>query len=139
MPIDVPILPVAFMNDDHVHAAEQLDAMLAALASYAENPGLLARASREFLDHNREHFAREEVAMQAAGFPPYPVHKQEHEQVLAWLENLTNAMEGGIEPATARRAVEEEIPAWFLRHIQTMDSVTANWLAARAPVSGVSV
>lgn len=134
MPIQVPTLPIAFMNDDHVHAAEQLEAMQTALVTYTENPGRLVLACREFLDHNRAHFAREEAAMQAAGFPPYPVHKQEHEQVLAWLENLTGALETGVALETARQAVEQEIPGWFLRHIQTMDSVTANWLAAHEPV-----
>jgi hemerythrin len=139
MPIDVPHLPIDFMNDDHLHAAVQLDAMQTALTSYTENPWLLAQACREFLDHNRAHFAREEAAMKAAGFPPYPVHKHEHDQVLAWLENLTSALAEGIEPETARQTIKEEIPAWFLRHIQTMDSVTANWLAAQSPTSSMSI
>ncbi|NTV94009.1 MAG: hemerythrin family protein [Thiobacillus sp.] len=119
------------MNDDHDHAAEQLEAMLAALPAYPADGATLAQACRAFLDHNREHFGREEVAMQATGFPPYPVHKNEHERALDWLAGLTAGIAAGsADPAMVVRVIGQEIPAWFIQHIQTMDWATANWIAS---------
>lgn len=130
MPLEIPRLPVQFMNDDHDHAAALLAAMQAALPAYAGDRSPLALACRAFLEHNREHFAREEVAMQASGFPPYPVHKNEHDRTLAWLAELTDAIAAGsADPETVIRAVDRDIPAWFIQHIQTMDWATANWIA----------
>lgn len=130
MQIDYPRLPVAFMNDDHDHAAEQIETMLAALSGYPVERQPLVAACRDFLEHNRAHFAREEAAMQASGFPPYPVHRAEHERALAWLEQLVAGLEAGLDPEAARTAVTRDIPAWLVQHIETMDRVTATWIAS---------
>lgn len=131
MPMEIPRLPVDFMNQDHDHAAEQLEAMLAALPTYPAEPATLAEACHAFLSHNREHFAREEAAMQATGFPPYPVHRREHERALDWLAGLAEAIAAGTaNPESVTRVVGQEIPAWFIQHIQTMDWATANWIAS---------
>ncbi len=140
MDIEIPRLPVGFMNEDHDHAAEQLAAMLAALPGFAHDRAPLARACRAFLDHNREHFAREEEAMQATGFPAYTVHKGEHDRALAWLDDLTNRIaSGGSDIDTVREIIENDIPAWFIQHIQTMDWATANWISSHPAASGVRV
>lgn len=77
--------------------------------------------------------------MRATGFPPYGIHKHEHDRVLAWLDDLAGRIESGTDDASVRQAIEQEIPDWLIRHIQTMDAVTATWLAAHEPASGVSV
>lgn len=129
--LDLPQLPVAFMNEDHVHAAEQWQEMAAALAEYPDRPARLLAACEAFLDHSREHFRREEEAMHACGFPPYAVHKQEHDRVLVWLESLRDSVRAGEEMARLRELVEREVPAWLEQHVRTMDQVTARWIAAR--------
>lgn len=130
MAIEIPQLPVAFMNEDHRHAAEQLEAMQFALEGYSADRLPLVTTSREFLQHNREHFGREELAMQASGFPPYAVHKGEHERVLAWLDQLVASIEAGVPESTLRQAILQDIPTWFHQHILTMDRATAAWLAS---------
>jgi hemerythrin len=139
MPIDYPALPVPFMNEDHAHAAALIETMCAALPACPVNVTPLIRACRAFLEHNRGHFAREEEAMRNSGFPAYPIHKNEHDQVLAWLESRIEAISGGLPCDTAQTLVEQEIPAWFVRHIETMDRATANWIANHTPTSGVCV
>jgi hemerythrin len=130
MPFDIPVLPVAFMNDDHALAASQLDTMQSALALYGSDRAPLANACREFLQHSREHFAREEAMMQETGFPPFAIHKSEHDRVLAWLEALTQAIEAGSDTSAVSAAVMHDIPDWFVRHIRSMDNATAAWAAA---------
>ncbi len=123
----LPNLPVTFMNDDHAHARALLEAMVAGVET---GDARLGKTCRAFHEHNREHFDREEAAMQATGFPPYAVHKAEHTQALTWLDSLASQAETGPVSPALRQAIGVELPAWYLRHIQTMDTVTANWIAA---------
>lgn len=129
--IDLPELPVAFMNEDHAHAAEQWREMASALAEYPARPARLVAACDAFLRHNREHFEREEAAMLSSGFPPYPVHKQEHDRVLAWIEELLDSIRAGEDPALLHDVIQRDLLAWLQQHVQTMDLVTARWIASR--------
>lgn len=125
----LPELPVRFMNDDHAHARE----LLIAMVNGAENDlAGLSSVCRAFYEHNRAHFEREEAAMLATGFPPMAVHKAEHGQALDWLESLARQAESGAESQSLRQAISIDLPAWYLRHIQTMDAVTANWISAHS-------
>jgi hemerythrin len=130
--LDLPELPVRFMNTDHTHARELLERMV----ELASNPDAVATdlglTCRAFLEHNRAHFGREEAAMLATGFPPYAVHKAEHGNALAWLADLASQAESSPTSASLRQAISRELPDWYLRHIQTMDTVTANWIAAHS-------
>lgn len=132
MELNLPKLPVAFMNDDHAHAESLWHEMRDALAAEPVDMERFARACRAFLEHNRAHFAREEEAMQRYAFPPYPVHKAEHDRVLVQLEDLLVAAEASQGVQSMRRAVEQDIPAWLQQHVQSMDLVTARWIASHA-------
>ncbi len=139
MQIAYPRLPVPFMNDDHDHAADQIATMRMMLATNPDGREPLVRACQAFLDHNRAHFAREETAMLQSGFPALTVHRAEHERVLAWLEAFLANVQAGQDYAAAVAMVERDIPAWFVQHIETMDRVTATWIASHIPASSVSV
>lgn len=131
MELQLPRLPVAFMNEDHTHALAQWQAMREALQDYPEQPERLLAACEAFVDHNRAHFAREEDAMRASGFPPYPIHKQEHGRVLAWLEQLLQEITEHAPANGIRETIEAAIPEWLAQHVQAMDTVTAKWIAGR--------
>ena len=139
MPIDIPRLPVAFMNDDHAHAASLIETMKAVSAAYAYNREPLAIACREFIRHNREHFAREEAAMQATGFPPFAVHKAEHDRVLNWLDTLAENIDAGLDIESISRMIDNDIPTWFIQHVRSMDNATAAWVATHERASSMSI
>lgn len=126
--LELPRLAVAFMNEDHAHAARQWETMLNALEDYPTSGNGLLVASEDFLRHSREHFNREEEAMRASGFPPYEVHKQEHDRVLAWLETLVAGIRAGMDQAELRVTIQRDVAEWLVRHVQTMDQVTALWI-----------
>lgn len=132
MELTLPQLPVAFMNEDHAHAEALWCDMRAALSEAPADIGRFVTALRAFLEHNRLHFAREEEAMQRFAFPPYTVHKAEHDRVLAELADLLAAAEAGKGTEQFGRAVEHDIPTWLQQHVQSMDLVTARWIAAHA-------
>jgi len=79
----------------------------------------------EFLDHMRKHFADEEAMMRRIAFPPYPIHKQEHDRILEALDQLHQRPD----PRELEHFLLEEIPHWLGQHVATMDMVTARFLA----------
>ena len=135
--LDIDALPqvaVGFMNEDHREEARLLNAVTSALGALKAGKGSraeVARAWRALDAHTREHFAREERAMAQTGFPPYDVHRGEHELVLSAMDAELRAFEDGGDVARLARYVERSMPDWLRRHIETMDSVTARFLAAR--------
>jgi hemerythrin len=110
--LNLPQLPVSFMNQDHEHARELLETMVRLVSAPESDAAELGRACRVFYEHNRDHFGREEAAMQATGFPPYAVHKTEHGNALNWLDDLAGQAERGPASDALRHAIVEELPAW---------------------------
>jgi hemerythrin len=123
---DYPLVELPFMNEEHeefvqlVNAVEQdlLDGK-SALASFSS-----------LVEHVYAHFAHEEKAMLAASFPPYPMHKHEHERVLDLLDNTLAQYRKSADGSVLLPFIVEELPAWFSQHLTTMDRVTARFLTA---------
>lgn len=137
MQVELPQLPVSFMNADHAHAVEQWQDMRSALSEYPENAERLFAACEAFVAHNCAHFAREEEAMRASRFPPYPIHKEEHERVLGWLEQLLSRVAARAPKNGIVDEIEKAIPEWLVQHVLSMDTVTAGWIAARGAAAKV--
>lgn len=131
----IPQVPLAFMNDDHAEEARRLNALADAIVALREGTGSKAEvlARWQALErHTREHFERENEAMRKAAFHAYPVHAGEHERVLAEMASEAAAF---AEDGDAERLwiyVSQAVPAWFVRHIQTMDHVTARFVTMTA-------
>lgn len=109
---------VGFMDDDHMVAADQINAL-----AEAALPQRLDLA-RDFLDHCRHHFAREEEMMKATGFFALGCHQGEHERVLAELEGVVAKLEQGDPQDTY---FTKSLPEWLMIHRNTMDFVTAEF------------
>jgi hemerythrin len=134
-PSTIPQVQVAFMNADHAEEARLLNALAEALSGHREGKGTredVLDRWRALERHTREHFEREDEAMRRAAFHAYPVHAGEHERVLAEMAAEAGAF---AERGDAERLwiyVTHAVPAWFVRHIQTMDQVTARFVAMAA-------
>lgn len=131
-PGQVPHLPIAFMNTDHAREARLVAELEAALAAHARGEGPL-EAVLEKLSvlavSQREHFLREESLMRQARFPAYPMHKAEHDRVLADMDAEARAFREHGDGARLARYIFETLPAWVENHVQTMDLVTARFAA----------
>ncbi|WP_035691984.1 bacteriohemerythrin [Azospirillum halopraeferens] len=112
------------IDADHKETVEQLAALAA--VDDAGFPALFAA----FADHLREHLAREEELMVTYGFPPYPIHKHEHDRVRLELEGVEKRLAAG-NLMLARGYVREVVPEWFINHKNTMDAATAAWIRSR--------
>jgi hemerythrin len=129
----IPQVPVPFMNEDHAEEARLVNALADALAAMRAGQGSKA----DVLDrwqalerHTREHFEREDEAMRRVAFHAYPLHAGEHERVLAEMAAEAGAFARSGDAERLWIYVTQAVPAWFVRHIQTMDQVTARFVAA---------
>jgi hemerythrin len=128
-PSRLPTLPVAFMNADHAQEVQLLNELDAALTAHARGEGTMDAVLEKLAllaVHTREHFLREEAAMREARFHATLIHKMEHDRVLSEMdrEARTFRVEGDV--ARLSRYLFETLPAWFVLHIRTMDTVTAH-------------
>ncbi len=123
----IPQVALEFMNHDHAEAIVLLSQLTDAVE--VQDGPTITQALQALLDHNREHFGREEAQMQAFRFPPYPVHKGEHDAVLAEMQRQLEAWRQTGDIEMLREYVDRTLPYWFVNHISTMDMVTAQFIA----------
>ena len=134
-PKDLPELPVPFMNEDHRRELALVNDLEAALAVHARGgegslDAVLGKLALLAV-HTREHFLREEAAMRGAGFPAYPVHKAEHDRVLAEMDREARQFRERGDAVRLSRYLFEALPTWFRGHLRTMDVITAAYLRDR--------
>jgi len=133
-PEQIPQVALPFMNEDHREEALRLNDLADAVKGHRAGKVPVEAVLHRFeglLQHTQEHFAREEAAMQEGGFPPYPVHKAEHDRVLEEMESEETHFRETGDTARLWKYVAEAVPTWFVSHIQSMDQATAGFLAAR--------
>lgn len=125
-----PQVALDFMNRDHAEFADMRDQLLQLL-----NNGVAPEALDVLLDklmtHTEHHFAEEEQAMQVGNFPPYPMHKMEHDRVLAEIRRRVAEWKTGRDAQTLRQFVEFALAEWFTHHVSMMDFVTARYLTTQ--------
>ncbi len=133
-PSQLPLFSVAFMNADHAQEACLQNEIEAALSAHRRGEGTLGAVLEKLsvlAVHMRDHFLREESLMRQARFPAYPVHKAEHDRVLAEMDAEARAFRDGGDGARLAKYLFERLPAWFAEHVRTMDTVTARSSAVR--------
>ena len=130
---DFPKVDLDFMNDDHKACLELIEDLLqkcdAQVDTYAHNFEAIDSALLALDDHLVAHFKREEEAMEATGFPPYYVHKTEHDSVLQQLRSEVKAWHSARDLAVLRRYIANNVVNWLETHALTMDAVTAQHVA----------
>jgi len=121
--------------DEMQHTHEEEISMLNeinALATIYENDKTkheeLENKLDEYIKHVKVHFANEERLIRLYQFPPYQMHKAEHDRVLHELNDVLIRWKqhGEIDAIIAylRQSVE-----WIINHISTMDNMTAMFIS----------
>jgi len=129
----IPQVALPFVNQDHRVEGDLLNRLHEALQAHRQGgpQAPVLPAFEKLLTHTREHFGREEAAMLRAAFPPYSVHKEEHDRVLEEMVAEGEAFREAGDVARLWRYVAEAVPGWFVAHILSMDTVTAQFVAMR--------
>ena len=111
---------LAFQDADHEEAVALMNALQT--CTDAELPALFAQHAQ----HLREHLERENALMERTGFFAIDMHKGEHDRVLAETAAMQAKLDAG-DLATVRAYVTDTLPDWFINHLQSMDTMTAQF------------
>lgn len=130
--LNYPQVALDFMNRDHQEFVAMLDKLLNLLDQTPPDTDQLDTLLDDLLEHTRHHFAEEESRMLAAQFPPYPMHKGEHDRVLAGMTAQIETWEQGRDTETLKNWLEKDVGDWFVNHVRTMDFITAAFIASRS-------
>jgi len=123
----LPMVAIPGMNDTHLEEiiiVNKLDA-----AAKNNDINAVAETLNELVAHTSVHFSGEEEMMQKAQFPAYDTHKAEHDRHLHELKALVKYFQKTKDPRAIAIHIEGNLEKWLIHHIQTMDTVTAQFLA----------
>ncbi len=129
--LNFPQVALAFMNSDHAEFVALCKHLLDLLDRGAD-VGQIDRQLDDLLQHTRSHFAEEEQQMLSVHFPPYPVHKGEHDKVLQDMAHRIDRWKDTRDAATLRDWLELGVREWFVNHVSSMDFVTAAFISSRS-------
>jgi len=130
--MDYPQVALTFMNRDHAEFVALRDSLLGQLD--ARSPAEAVDSSLdELLTHTRHHFAEEERLMREVNFPPFSVHKGEHDDVLKGMVTRIESWKLDRDANVLRAWLYKDVGAWFVNHVSTMDFVTARFIATQRP------
>lgn len=130
--MDYPQVALSFMNRDHAEFVALRDSLLGQLDARSPAEAVDALLD-ELLTHTRQHFADEERLMREVNFPPFPVHKGEHDAVLKGMATRIESWKLDRDANVLRAWLDKDVGAWFVNHVSTMDFVTARFIAAQRP------
>jgi hemerythrin len=129
---DLPLVDMEFMNDVHLEDIDIINDIFGLIIAYDREPNennkiKLNQKYQEWIEHTKEHFNGEEVLMIEKGFPPYPMHKGEHDNALRGMQDIFDEWNATQDISLLKIYFIEQLPAWLINHINTMDTVTARF------------
>jgi hemerythrin len=125
--LDYPQVSLDFMNRDHAEFVAMRSRLLGMISTQAPENDVDTLLD-ELLAHTRHHFADEERLMQETRFPPYRMHKGEHDNVLADMSTHIEDWKQGRDATLLRDWLDKAVGDWFVTHVGTMDLVTAGYI-----------
>ena len=118
------LLGYAPMDDVHREFVQLVDRLLV-----SSDPDLHERLEA-FAEHAQRHFAEERQLMESTQYPGGECHIDEHNAVLASVNQVLPLLEAG--RTDIARSLVAELARWFPQHAQYMDSSLAQWMVRRS-------
>lgn len=122
----LPMVAIPSMNDTHLEEMLIINRLYGAVQE--GNVEAVASLLEELLSHTTEHFASEERMMQETNFPAYNPHKSEHDRHISELKSLISYFDKNKDTKAIYAYVEGNLKSWVVHHIETMDTVTAQFV-----------
>lgn len=129
---DFPQVEMDFMNNDHEECIQLITELVHECkeADIGSNQFDKIDSKLEGLKkHLVEHFQREEEAMEETNFPPYYVHKTEHDSTLQQFQQVVTQWIKERNLDYLIRYISNNMMNWLETHALTMDTVTAQHIA----------
>lgn len=125
-PQHLPLLHTPSMNDTHYEAVLLINQLSDAIDSGV--PDVIQANLEALIDHTTMHYRQEEEAMLEKKFPPYPAHKEDHDNSLDEMKKEAADFAQTKNAEALKTYVDHTLIPWFLRHTETMDAVTSIFL-----------
>ena len=125
---EFPRMNVEFMDKDHEECLMLIHELLAMMDNAQTDTAAISDKLALLATHLQHHFAHEESAMEESGFPPYYVHKTEHDSVLQQLQQINREWLAGHDRVALARFIGRSLLNWLETHALMMDMVTAQHL-----------
>lgn len=122
----VPKVAVDEMNRVHREEVELLNSLEIELDT--GEISAIEKTLDTLFKHTKEHFANEEILMREVNFPPYMIHKNEHDRALNEFQFVMMDWRNRKDNTILRNYFLETIPAWLTQHIASMDTMTAQFI-----------
>ena len=122
----IPMVAMPGMNDTHLEEAILINRLSGAIAE--RDVQSVTALMENLVEHTVDHFASEEKMMQEKRFPPYMMHKGEHDRALNEMRMQLTMWNQEHDFEVLRFYVEVTLVDWIMGHIRTMDTVTAKFL-----------
>jgi len=123
---NIPQVAMDAMNDVH---REELDIVNSLHAVIKENNApQISELCKQWLEHTKAHFDRENMMMEKYGFPAYHCHHTEHVEALTGLAFIIQQWEEKADLNALALYVSTTWPQWYVNHISTMDTVTSAFI-----------
>ncbi len=125
---NLPLVAEDFMNDVHFEDVEIINELYETILKYEKSiveKSEVVKMYETWYEHTVNHFKGEEEKMIEMNFPPYMMHKSEHERCLEQMSNVIDNFIKDNDVNALKKYFEEDLLDWLVNHIQTMDTVTA--------------
>lgn len=124
---DIPLTMSEKMNREHKEFINILNTLYDMVCESSNNDKQIDTELNHIYEHNTQHFRDEEELMQKSAFPPYKIHKGEHDRVLKILNDSIIHWQLNRDQEIIKDLVGSVLPDWFFQHVATMDKVTAQF------------
>ena len=129
---NLPLVAMDFMNEVHQEDVEIINELFELILAYEkdeslENKKKLIKKYGIWIEHTLQHFQGEEEKMKALSFPPYNVHKDEHDKALETMNYVFMEWKAQGDIKILKTYFIEHLPTWLTQHIASMDMVTAEF------------
>ena len=130
---ELPMVAMDFMNEVHLEDVDIINELYEHILTYERNPNTsnqeqLDQQYQLWFEHTVAHFRGEEIEMEEQAFPPYMMHKGEHDKALSIMDELFRTWQRSRDINILKNYFTTTLPQWLTHHIQTMDTVTAMFL-----------
>lgn len=129
---NMPLVDMEFMNKTHQEDIEIINELYKNILEYEQEPSAQNKEKLEVLynewfEHTIEHFRVEEQKMIEKSFPPYLMHKAEHDNALRVMDETFRMWQVQESITPLKEYFEGPLAPWLIHHINTMDTVTARF------------
>lgn len=139
---EIPQVSQGFMNTTHSEEVDIINILFEEILAFEKGSSTVENVNKlyqEWIQHTIDHFTNEEVEMIEAEFPPYPIHKEAHDNALQQMNEVFDAWQKSREIKILKMYFIEVVPQWLVAHISSMDAMTANFIGGGMMHSGSGI